>query len=1435
MSTPALQSPPRVDPLARFHPIVQRWFRSRLGAPSEPQILGWPHIAAGRDVLIAAPTGSGKTLSAFLHTLDGLFRSALDENLEDATRVLYVSPLKALGNDVQRNLLAPLAEIVQMAREEGLEPGEIRVLVRTGDTPMAERARMARRPPHVLITTPESFYLYLTAARSRETLRSVQTVIVDEIHALARDKRGSHFALSMERLKALLGRSPQLVGLSATQRPLPEIAAFLTARPAGEAADERPPCEIVEIGHLRPWDLRVEIPDQELGAVASHEAWGQVYERIVALTADHRTILVFTNTRRLAERVAHDLGERIGQDAVAAHHGSMSRELRLRAEERLKQGQLRVMAATASLELGIDIGSVDLVCQLGTPRSIAVFLQRVGRSGHQYGGISKGILFAMTRDELVECTALVRAIRERDLDAVRIPRAPLDVLAQQIVAACAAEDWREDALFELFRRAWPYRELARADYDAVVRMLADGVSTRRGHSRVHLHRDRVNGMLRARRGARITAVTNGGAIPDTFNYAVIAEPEGKVVGTVDEDWAVESMAGDVFLLGSTAWRIQRLIGGTVRVESAAGQAPTVPFWRGEAPSRTDELSTHVSRLREELLEHPDAQDHLVREVGASEDAARALLDYLRVSARILGGIPSKRFVVAERFFDEAGGMQLIIHAPFGGRINRAWGLALRKRFCRTFDFELQAAATDDGILLSLSEQHSFPVGDIFGFLTPGTVEEVLTQAVLQAPLFGTRFRWTASRALALQRYSRGTRVPPPIQRARAEDLLAAVFPAQTACQDNTGAADVEVPDHPLVKETLGDCLRDAMDVDGLKQVLEGIRSGEIRTRAMDLPEPSPLAHALLNSMPYTYLDDAPLEERRARAVSVRRTLPAEDAASFGALDAEAIRQVVEDARPPMRDAEELHDALLQLVVMAREDAPAELASTLIAGRRACLSDDRFLVAAERIPEVRALFPDGRREPDLQPLPGDGPKTAEEATLTAVRGHVEVRGPVTAAELAGSLGLPEASVYAALLGLEAEGQVLRGTFRPDELRVSGTERLEFCDRRLLQRIHRLTVGRLRREIEPLSAQDYMRFLFRWHHLDEADRLRGKGGLLKAISLLQGYEAPASAWEQWLLPVRMHQYLPELLERVCWEGEVAWGRLTLRDDPRPEVPALRRGAVPVVDPEAGRRLRPSVSRNASITFVRRQDLEWMLHAARGRQATQEGKILLPAGLSKIALDVAAILERRGACFFNDLVAATRRLPAEVEDALWELLARGVVTADAVDNLRVLQSPAKRKRQRLLRRGGPGRWTLLSPSSVSEDGASVEHVARLLLNRYGIVWRDVALREPLAPSWRELVWIYRRMEARGEIRGGRFVGGFVGEQFALTEAVDLARAVRRSPKVGHAVHVSAVDPLNLTGIVTPGPRVASIPGQFVTYVDGIPAGVEPSEAPVLAAARL
>ncbi|WP_199741850.1 DEAD/DEAH box helicase [Corallococcus sp. CA047B] len=1412
--------------LAAFHPVVRRWFASRLGEPTRPQVEGWPLIHAGHDVLIAAPTGSGKTLTAFLAALDSLFRLALEGTLPDHTQVLYVSPLKALGNDVQKNLLQPLEELMALARAEGFSPQNLRVQVRTGDTPASERAQMVRRPPHILITTPESLYLYLTAERARATLRAVRTVIVDEIHALARDKRGSHFTLSMERLKALTDVRPQMLGLSATQKPLDAIAGFLTGASLTE-------CRRVEVGHQRPWDLKVEIPDAELSSIASHEMWGQVYDRLVQLAGEHRTTLIFVNTRKMSERVAHDLGERLGQEWVAAHHGSMSREMRLSAEERLKSGQLRVMVATASLELGIDVGNVDLVVQLGTTKAISVLLQRVGRAGHHKAGISKGILFAMTRDELVECVALLNAVREGDLDAVRIPKKPLDVLAQQIVAACACEEWDERALFSVFQRAYPYQDLTWEEYQQVLEMLSEGVAERRGRASIHLHRDRVNQKLKGRRGVRITALTNGGAIPDTFSFSVTAQPEGKVVGTLDEDFAVESSPGDIFLLGSTAWRIQRVMGSTVMVEDARGAPPNVPFWRGEAPGRTDELSLQVGRLREELLRHEDPAGFLEKLLRVPPPAVDALMGYLRLGKKMLGDVvPSHTQIVAERFFDEAGGMQLIIHAPFGSRINRAWGLALRKRFCRSFDFELQAAATEDGILLSLGEQHSFPLADIFDFLHPDNVEEVLVQAVLQAPIFGTRFRWVATRALTLYRMMGGKRVAPNLQRARSEDLLAAVFPAQVGCQDNHGGGDVELPDHPLVKQTMDDCLREAMDVDGLREVLRRMRDGRIQLVARDVPEPSVFAHALINSQPYTFLDDAPAEERRVRNVALRRAMPAEDAAAFGALDAAAIAQVVEDAAPPMRDEDELHDALLQLVLVRASEVPRGLETGLFAqGRVAWLErpGGRFLVSAERGNAVRALFPDVQTQPVLPVLEYDRPVEREAAVLQVVRGRMEMVGPTTVAELARLTLLEADDINLALHALEGQGSVLRGQFRASEdVPVApgedGGPVLEWCDRRLLQRIHRLTVGRLRREIEPLSPQDFMRFLFRWHHLEDVDALRGSTGLLKAVRLLQGYEAPASAWERFLLPARMRGYTPDQLERACYAGEVAWGRVTLKDPPKPAGP--RRGAPVTEAPEPVVHKRASPTRNAPLTFTLREDLEWMLAAARPHAVLADGGVWTPPDLSAAAKDVVGVLDRRGACFFQDLVTRARRLPAEVEDALWELVAKGLVTADAVQNLRILQSPAHRKRQKLLQRGGPGRWSLLAPAEPKTQDEVMESLARLFLQRYGIVWRDLVMRESLAPTWRELLFVYRRMEARGELRGGRFVSGFVGEQFALPEAVDTARAVRRTAPSGVRIQLSGVDPLNLTGVVTPGPRVAAMPNNVVTYVDGIPQGVDAVE---------
>src|SRR5881409_3888618 len=1258
-------------PLSLFHPVIANWFGERFGSPTDVQARSWPAIASGTDLLIAAPTGSGKTLAAFLSCLDSLFKQALAGELEDRTQVLYVSPLKALSNDVQKNLQQPLAEIANAAMAAGLLMPEIRVTVRTGDTPAWDRQLMLRRPPHILITTPESLYLLLTAEKSRRILQDVRTVIVDEIHAVAPNKRGAHLALSLERLEAETRTRPVRIGLSATQRPIETIAKLLV----GSSRVSRQPLRIVDIGHRRRMDLAVEVPKDELGAVATNGIWSDVYDRVADLVREHRSCLVFVNTRRLAERVAHHLEERLGGQVVAAHHGSLSRQIRLSAEERLKRGETRVVVATASLELGIDVGTVDLVCQIGSPRAIATCLQRVGRSGHWVGALPKGRLFATTRDELLECAALVRAIRSGTLDRLDVPDAPMDILAQQIVATVATGEWQEDELFHLCRRAYPYRGLDRNDFDAVVQMLADGIDTRRGRGRAYLHHDRVNRRLRARRGARLAAITSGGAIPDTANYAVIAEPEGTVVGSVDEDFAVESLAGDIILLGNASWRIRGVETGKVRVEDAHGAPPTIPFWRGEAPSRTIELSAEVAAIRAEIdlrLSTPPSTviDWLQSECGLERRGAEQAAAYVAGGRALLGAVPTQETIMAERFFDEGGGMQLVLHTPFGGRLNRAWGLALRKRFCATFDQELQAAATDEGLVLSLGERHSFPLEAVFGFLRAETVRDVLVQDILAAPMFTSRWRWNATRALALLRFTHGRRVPPQIQRMRAEDLLAAVFPAALACQDNMRGAPEEtaLPDHPLVRETVRDCLTEAMDVDGLVAVLRRIEHGEIRCLAVDTPMPSPFCHEILNANPYAYLDDAPLEERRARAVEMRRSLPPDLAGDLGALDPAAIAEVAEEARPVVRDADELHDALLTLIWVPEElgrDWTAFLPALIQTGRATVMvgggpaqgapptptasSSVSGWVATDRLVTVRAVFPAAEYSPAVEEVGADERQERDEAIRRIVQGWMESTGPTTAEELARKLHLPTSEVQGAFLRLEADGQLLRGRFRKD---ICGEE---WCDRRLLARIHRLTIGRLRREIEPVTAADFMQFLFQWQHVAAGSRLYGEAGLLEIIRQLAGFEAAASAWERYLLPARISKYDPALLDRLCLSGSVAWRRLT-----RPAHATSEGDSAP------RRRIVPTSL--SPISLFPREDAEWLLRTA------ANGASSLP--VSPLAEDIHRFIQTRGASFFSDIVKGTGHLPSEVEQGLWELVAAGSVSADGFDNLRALLDPRRRR---------------------------------------------------------------------------------------------------------------------------------------------------------------
>ena len=1343
---------PQIDTsaLSAFDPLVAEWFITRFGSATEPQIQGWPEIRAGRDVLISAPTGSGKTLAAFLLCLDRLVRQARAGELPNETEVVYVSPLKALSNDVRKNLEIPLTEISELAARRGITLAPIRTAVRTGDTPAWERQQMGKWRPHILVTTPESLYILLTAEKSRQMLRSTRTMIVDEIHAVADDKRGSHLALSLARLDALVAedrRRPQRIGLSATVKPIDEVAQFLS-----------PDARIVDIGHRRAMELAVEVPRDELGPVASNEMWAEIYDRVAQLILAHRTTLVFVNTRRLSERVAHALAERLGENFVLPHHGSLSRALRLEAEARLKSGELRAVVATASLELGIDIGSVDLVCQIGSPRSIAVALQRVGRSGHWVGAKPKGHFFTTTRDELIECAALVRAIRLGSLDKLEIPSAPLDILAQQIVAETAARDWQEDDLYTLFRGAYPYRNLERAQFDAIVTMLSDGIATQRGRSGAYLHRDQVNGRVRGRRGARLAAITSGGAIPETANYAVVAEPEGKVVGTLDEDFAVESLAGDVFLLGTTSWRIKRVEPGRVRVEDAHGAPPSIPFWNGEAPGRTVELSEAVGEVRCEIARDSErAFSFLTEECGLDAAGAKQAIAYVEAGVASLNALPTQQTVVAERFFDEAGGMQLVIHAPFGSRINRAWGLALRKRFCRSFNFELQAAATDNGINISLTEQHAFPLELVFEFLKPQTVEHVLTHALLDAPMFQARWRWNASRALAIPRFRGGRKVPPPIQRMRSDDLLASVFPDQVACAENL-TGEIRIPDHPLVNETIDNCLHEAMDIEGLKSILEGFESGRIRKVAIDTAEPSFFSHEILNANPYAYLDDAPLEERRARAVQLRRTLRIDFAGGAGILDAAAIRTVAEESWPEVRDADELHDALLTLITLPPRDEWRTYFSELAATGRAHLFErggKTFWVATER----RHL-------------------TAE--PLAAVRGWMESIGPVRVAALAETLAFPRDEVEAALLQLESEGQAMRGRYSPD-LAAGETE---WCNRRILARIHRLTLGQLRREIEPVTAAQFQHFLWRWQHLVPGSRLHGVDGTLQIVKQLQGYEISAAAWEPEVLARRIARYEPEFLDQLSLAGEVMWARLSPH-------PAFE-------DPEP-RRVRPT--RTAPIAIFLRESAEWL-------QGTTDTPVL-----SHAAGEILKQLEQRGASFFNDLTRATGRLASEVEDGLWELVAAGLVTADGFENLRSLVDPKRRRgegRGKFARpRHAAGRWALVrhAPNPLAVE-ARAQAFAEQLLERWGVIFRDLLARETLAPPWRDLLQVLRKKEAQGEIRGGRFVSGFSGEQFARPEALDLLRAVRRSDAhAGEAPDISNADPLNLAGIILPGPRVSTL----------------------------
>ena len=1403
-------------PLEHFHPAVHRWFAGAFAAPTAVQLKAWEAIASRRNTLISAPTGSGKTLAAFLAVIDDLVKQAVAGTLTDTTQVLYVSPLKALSNDVQKNLQVPLEGIRRECWVEAFQDAPIRALVRSGDTPQSERSRMRRQPPHILVTTPESLYILLTSGSGRRMLSTVRTVIVDEIHAVAGNKRGAHLSLSLERLAALCPAPPTRVGISATTKPIAAMAEFFTGRPDSD-------CVIIDEGHVRERDLALELPRSQLEAIMAGEVWTEIYDRLADLIRAHRTTLVFVNTRRLAERAARHLAERLGEDAVTSHHGSLAKEHRLRAESLLKEGKLRALVATASLELGIDIGDVDLVCQLGSPHAIATFLQRVGRSGHGLARLPKGRLFPLSRDELVECVALLQSVARGELDTVRPCTAPLDVLAQQVVAEAGMQEYRVADLLALVRRAAPYRTLTEERFHAVLDMLADGFSTHRGRRSAYLHHDRVNGMLRGRRGAALTAITNGGAIPDQFDYDVVLLPSEQPIGTVNEDFAFESLPGDIFQLGNTSYRIHKVQTGKVYVEDAHGKPPNIPFWFGEAPGRSDELSRAVSSLRARIdaalaTAAPNVvADGLAASLGLDASAASQLVDYLAAARAALEVLPTQSHVVFERFFDETGDSHLVIHSAFGSRINRAWGLALRKRFCRRFNFELQAAALEDSIVLSLGAVHSFVLEDVVDYLTSGTVRDVLAQAVLQAPLFGTYWRWNATTALGVRRFRNGKKAPPQFQRSDAEDLLATVFPDQLACAENLPGGDIEIPDHPLVAQTLNDCLHRAMDVEGLEALLARTESGETQIVCRDLASPSPLAQEILGAKPYAFLDDAPAEERRTLAVQTRRFMSPEQAAELGRLDPEAIERARAEAWPDAQNPDELHDALMLLGFMTAQEghAPGAVSKSYFAelcarGRATeyTRADGAVLwLAAERLREAELAFAGGRASPSVPAL-ASKIEDGDTALRELVRSRLEAAGPVTADTLARLFGTSTAQLAVPLAALEQQGVAMRGRF-------TGADGEEWCERRLLARIHRYTLKRLRNEIEPVSLADYQRFLFEWQGLGQARR-EGREALRAVLAELEGLALPAAVWERDVLPARIADYGGDLIDGLCAAGEIVWWR------PRPSAETAR----------------TSVVAASPIALVPRATFaHWRCLASQGARVEAD------APLSPHAEKVVATLGARGALFFLELVQHTGLLRVQVEDALGELVARGHVTADAFNGLRVLLTPQRRRqhfgahgrRRALATFDAAGRWTLLDlgtrvdaaePASVgaasaaipgTARAAAVEHAAHALLRRYGVVARAVLARETLAPSWRELTVVWRRAEARGEIRGGRFVAALAGEQFALNEAVESLRRVRREPNVAQSVTISAADPLHLHGIAGTAERVPAVGAQRVVYRDG------------------
>ena len=1318
--------------LDAFLPAVARWFTETFGEPTRPQAEGWPHIAAGAHTLIVAPTGSGKTLAAFLWGIDALYRAGRERRLDDRVYLVYVSPLKALNNDIEKNLRAPLAGIREAAAALGDPLPEIRTAVRTGDTLAPVRQAMLRRPPHVLITTPESLYLLLTAERFRPALETVRTVIVDEVHALAGNKRGAHLALTLERLAAVAAGPVQRIGCSATVRPVEVAADFLTG-----GRD----CRIVDAGFDRSLDLEVVAPVPDLLQAVSDTVWDAALQELVGWIEAHRTTLVFTPSRRMAERLARNLNERLPAGQVAAHHGSLSRRARLDAEERLKRGDLKALVATSSLELGIDVGAIDLVVQLQSPRNIAAALQRVGRSGHALSRTSKGRILVTKGDELLEAAALSRAIRDRELDRLAMPEAPLDVLAQQIVAAVAVEPWRLEDLHALVTRAAPYRGLEYESFLAVVRSLAEPLPAEVKGVSPRILWDRLNGRLHARRGSRLLALTSGGTIPDAGLFDVYLADTDVKLGTLDEEFVSESLPGDVFLLGSRAWRLIKTKPDRVLVEDATGMSPSVPFWKGEHPSRTWDLGRLCGRLRRdaaERLDAPDFQDWARATCGLDARAASALHAWLVKARAVLGGLPDDSRVVVESLPDDLGGRHLAVHSVLGMRVNGAWGLALKETLRRRFGIVAETSHTDDAILLSFAPGQTPPAPErLPSLVAPEDAEELVVRGLIGSPLFTTRFRHCAVRALAIARMMRGQRTPAWLQRLKADALLEAV-----------GGR----PDFPLVAETLRECCRDALDVPRLIRLLEQIQDGEVSTAVAYTTMPSPFVYPLLLAWDWAYLDAGHAEERRSDAIPMAKRLPAPtgplDPGLVAALEAELQRT---EPAARARDANELA-ALLETLGDLDEGEVAERVATDGEAMLASLRAEGRVTRVE-LPSGRAAWV-GADELALWRSP-------EGADLTRILLRcLRHRGPVTEAWLGARYGLPADGMRHALEALVAQGVVASGHFLP------GAPEREYVHRAVLEELQRRSARERRGRAHHLaSAEEFRSFLLRWQHVHRDRRLAGPDGLLRVLGQLEGEDHPVRFWEQEILPARVERYDPRDLDALGLAGQVVWTPFEAGPPGRVGV-ALREHLGWLRRPAGGEADLDGAAKNV----LRHLELQ-------GASFVQD--LLRGTGLSDH--DVIRVLWDlfwKGLCT-TDSFEPIRRAPTRPDrDATARPLPRGWASRRAA---------ARRVSERLSRRGPVllGRW-----SALRDDGGALapeeraERRARLLLGRYGVAARELA-----DGDWPALRQALTRLEYAGEIERGYFVDGLSGEQYALREALDqLAAGPRRRER---AVRLSLADP--------------------------------------------